>query len=510
MVEAEEFDYVVVGAGSAGSAVAARLSEDPAVTVALVEAGGPDDHPGIAVPLGALELFGSEVDWDFTTAPQPGLGGREVPWPRGRVHGGSSATNFQMWVPGHAADFEDWHPSWSWDHVRPYFRRAERWAGEREAGPGFGAAGPLWISPQRDPDPSSARFLDACAEVGLKPVEGGLSGPDNTGCALTPVTQREGVRWSSADGYLKPALGRSNLTVLSGRQAERVVLDAGGRAVGVRLADRALNARREVVLCAGAVGSPHLLLLSGIGPADELRAAGVTPRVDLPGVGRGLHDHMILDLAVHAPGATRFLEDGRERYERDRTGPLSSNIAEAVAFLRADGGDGPPDLELIWSPMAFSEEGEFIPGYTVGVVLLRPESRGRLTLASADPAVPPLIDPGYLTAEADVRTYVAGVRFAERILAAAALGDLHDGPVAPWPAGAGVADYVRERASTVFHPVGSCRMGDVVDERLRVRGVPGLRVVDASVIPAAPRGHTHAHAVMIAERAADLLREDRG
>ncbi|MFE9747838.1 GMC family oxidoreductase [Saccharothrix saharensis] len=510
MVEAEEFDYVVVGAGSAGCVLAARLSEDPAVTVALVEAGGPDDHPAIGVPLGALELFGSEVDWAFTTAPQPGLGGREVPWPRGRVHGGSSATNFQMWVPGHAADFDDWHPSWSWERVHPYFRRAERWVGEREAGPEFGTAGPLWISPQRDPDPSSARFLDACAEVGLKPVEGGLGGPDNTGCALTPVTQREGVRWSSADAYLKPASGRPNLTVLSGRQAERIMLDPDGRATGVRLADRAVSARREVVLCAGSVGSPHLLLLSGIGPADELRAVGVTPRVDLPGVGRGLHDHMILDLAVQAPDATRFLQDGRAQYERDRTGPLSSNIGEAVAFLRADGGDGPPDVELIWSPMAFSDDGDPIPGYTVGVVLLRPRSRGRLTLASADPAVPPVIDPGYLTEEADVRTYVAGVRFAERVLGAAALRDLHTGPVVPWPADDAVADYVRERATTVFHPVGSCRMGDVVDERLRVRGVPGLRVVDASVIPEAPRGHTHAHAVMIAERAAGLLREDRG
>ncbi|WP_433262078.1 GMC family oxidoreductase [Actinosynnema sp. CS-041913] len=505
MTEAVEFDYVVVGAGSAGCAVAARLSEDPGVTVALVEAGGPDDHPDIAVPLGALELFGSAVDWDFPTLAQPGLGGREVRWPRGRVLGGSSSTNFQMWVPGHAEDFASWHPSWSWDHVRPYFRKAERWAGEPADGGAFGRDGPLWIAPQRDPDPSTARFLDACVAAGLKPVAGGLGGPDNSGCAPTPVTQSAGARWSCADGYLRPAAARPNLTVLTGGPVHRVLL-SDGRATGVRLADRILTARREVVLSAGAVGSPHLLLLSGIGDPDELRAAGVAPRVDLPEVGRGLHDHLILDLAVHAPAATRFLEDARDRYERYRMGPLTSNIGEAVAFLRADGGAGPPDLELIWSPMAFGDDGTPLPGYTVGVVLLRPESRGRLTLADTDPATAPRIDPGYLTAEADVRTYTAGVRFAERILDSAALRPLHRGPVAPWPAGDAVADYIRARAQTVFHPVGSCRIGAVVDEHLRVRGVPGLRVVDASVIPEAPRGHTHAHAVMIGERGADLIR----
>nr|AIS85770.1 choline dehydrogenase [Verrucosispora sp. MS100047] len=501
-----EFDYVVVGAGSAGCAVAARLSEDPTVTVALLEAGGPDDHPDIRVPLGALELIGSELDWDFGTLPQPHLGGREVRWPRGRVLGGSSATNFQMWVPGHAEDFTSWPPSWSWEQVRPWFRRAEHWAGPAEDRGALGTGGPLWISPQRDPDVSSLRFLQACAEVGLAPVDGALAGPDNRGYALTPVTQRDGARWSSADGYLRPALHRPNLTVLTGAQAHRVLIDDGHRATGVRLADRTVTARREIVLSAGTVGSPHLLLLSGIGDPDDLHAAGVRPQVELPAVGRGLHDHMILDLAVRADDATRFLQDGRERYQRDRMGPLTSNIGEAVALLRADGAAGAPDVELIWSPMAFDDTGTPIPGYTLGVVLLRPRSRGRLTLGSADPHTPPRIDPGYLTDDADLRTFVAGVRFAERILDSAALRTLHQGPVVPWPADGTVAEYVRQRAQTVFHPVGSCRFGDVVDADLRVHGVTGLRVADASVIPEAPRGHTHAHAVMIGERAADLIR----
>ncbi|GAA2683277.1 MULTISPECIES: GMC family oxidoreductase [Actinosynnema] len=505
---AREYDYVVVGAGSAGCAVAARLSEDPAVSVALVEAGGPAEHPDIAVPLGALDLIGSEVDWAFSTGPQAGMGGRVVPWPRGRVHGGSSAVNFQMWLPGHPADFDDWPPSWSWRAVEPFLRRAERWAGEPGDGGALGVDGPLWISPQRDPDPSTERFLGACEEVGLKRVEVGPGNPDGVGCAPTPVTQRDGARWSSADGYLAPALGRPNLDLRDRALAHRVLLDADRRATGVLLVGgEVLTARREVVLSAGAVGSPHLLLLSGIGPAAELRAAGVDPVLDLP-VGRGLRDHLILDLAVGVPGATRFLADGRDRWARERRGPATSNIAEAVAFFRADGGEGPPDLELIWSPMAFAPDGTPVPGYTVGVVLLRPRSRGALTLERADPRVPPRIDPGYLTDPADARALAAGVRFAERVLRAGALREPGARLLDPWPDGDALEGYARERASTVFHPVGTCALGAVVDERLRVRGATGLRVADASVVPEAPRGHTHAHAVLVAERAADLIRAD--
>ncbi|WP_259468147.1 GMC family oxidoreductase [Rhodococcus sp. SBT000017] len=493
---------MIVGAGSSGCVLAARLSEDPRVSVALVEAGGADSHPDITVPLSALELLGSEVDWDYVTEPQSGLGGRAVSWPRGRVIGGSSSINFQMWVPGHPADFDSWPENWSAEKVAPYFRRAERWSGPVQEGRAFGTRGPLWISPQRDPDPSTHLFLEACESIGIHRPSGGLGAIHNVGCALTPVTQHYGARWSSADGYLKPVLGRPNLTVLSSQTAQCVLFD-GSTATGVRLEDFEVAARREVVLSAGSVGSPHLLMLSGIGPAKQLQAVGIEPLVDLP-VGLMLQDHTILDLAVNAAAATRFLGVSRERYEQKRMGPLTSNIGEGVAFLRADGGDGPPDLELIWSPIAFDSAGLTIPGYTLGVVLLRPESRGIISLASSDPNSRPYIDPRYLTAPADVSAYLAGLKVAKKILDA--LGDKHDGPVDPWPSDDSVIDYIRDRASTVFHPIGSCAIGSVVDDQLRVYGTTKMRVVDASVIPSAPRGHTHAHAVMIAERAADLIR----
>ncbi|MBW4716736.1 GMC family oxidoreductase [Saccharothrix obliqua] len=514
-----EFDYVVVGAGSAGCVVAARLSEDPSVRVALVEAGGADDHPDVAVPLATAELFGGELDWDLATTPQDGLAGRSVTWPRGRALGGSSTINFQMWVPGPVGDVDTWDagPLWTSERFGPYFRRVERWAGDPADGWTHGDAGPLWISPPRDPDPSSHAFVEACAEVGLKPVAGGLGGSPDAGATLTPLTQLDGRRWSAADGYLRPALDRPNLTVITGTRVHRVVL-SGNRATGVRLADGVLTARREVVLCAGAVGSPHLLMLSGIGDPDRLAAAGVEPRVALPAVGAGLHDHLVVDLPLRAAEpATRFTDLGpaaRHAYERDRTGPFSSNLAEAVAFFRADGGAGPPDLELIWVPALFGADGAPLPGRTLGVVLLQPRSRGRVDLVDADPATPPRLDPGYLADPADVAALVRGVRFAEEVVAAPALRSAVSGPLEPWPADdEGLGGFVRSHAETVFHPVGTCRVGRgpdaAVDPRLKVRGVEGLRVVDASVIPHVPRGHTHAHAVAIGERGAELIQEEQ-
>ncbi|MEV4630615.1 GMC family oxidoreductase N-terminal domain-containing protein [Micromonospora sp. NPDC049523] len=522
--DAGTFDYIVVGAGSAGCVVASRLSEDPGVRVALIEAGDPDDDPEIRVPFASPGFFGSALDWAFDTTAQPGLAGREIYWPRGRTLGGSSSINFQMWVPGGAVDFEAWVAAagglWAWSAVEPYFRRAERWAGAREDGHTHGQHGPLWISMPRDPDPSTEVFLDACVETGLKPIAGGLGGPDTSGCAISPVNQLDGARWSAADGYLRPALRRENLTVVTGQLVRRVVLDADRRAVGVELGYGLLRALREVVLCAGTVGSPQVLMRSGVGEPESLGRAGIRPRVELPGVGRNLRDHLILDLAVRARGPLRFTgvngRASRRRYEQERLGPLTSNIGEAVAFLRADGQVGAPDLEFIWSPVAFGADGGVLDGYTLGVVLLQPESHGRIDLTGADPAAAPAIDPGYLTAEADLRTYLTGVRLAERLLATEALRPLVGDPLGPWAFG--LSDeaceaLVRENAQTVFHPVGTCRMGRpddpdaVVDPWLRVRGVTGLRVVDASVIPRLPRGHTHAHAVMIGERGADLIRE---
>ncbi|WP_156727212.1 GMC family oxidoreductase [Streptomyces apocyni] len=522
----ETFDYIIVGAGSAGCVLAARLSEDPSVTVALVEAGDSgDDERSIQVPWLAPTLMGSAYDWAFSTTAQPGLGGREVFYPRGKVLGGSSAINFMMWIPGHRLDFDDWNEavgdSWSWGRVEPYLRKSERWAGEFEPGRTYGTEGPLWIAPPQDPDPTTESFLQACAELGLKEIDGGLGGPGGTGTSVTPLNQYRGARWSAADGYLRPALKRANLRLISGVRVDRVTL-TDGRATGVELAGTRIAARREVILSAGAVGSPHLLLLSGVGDPDELRRAGAELTAALPGVGRNLSDHLILDLAVDTTApvalADADTEANRKRYEEDRRGPLTSNVAEAVAFLRADGEPGAPDLELIWTPVAFTEDTESgtRPGLTIGVVLLRPESRGSVGLASADPAAPPVIDPGYLSAPADVHTFRAGVRFAERVFGAGALRPLAGEALGDWRPGLDdteVEGYVRAAAQTLFHPVGTCRPGPagdasaVVDERLRVHGVAGLRVVDASVIPTVPRGHTHASVVMVAERAAELIRE---
>ncbi|MFI8828846.1 GMC family oxidoreductase [Streptomyces sp. NPDC053431] len=516
----EAFDYVIVGAGSAGCVLAARLSASPGTRVALVEAGGEDEGEDFTIPFGAVNLLGSPSDWGYSTVEQPGLTGRSVYWPRGKVLGGSSSTNFQMWVPGHRRDYAAWEeaagPDWSWEAVRPYYRRTERWSGRPEQGRAYGTGGPLWISPPRDPDPSTARFLEACAELGLPPITGGLDGTDDAGATLTPLNQLRGARWSAADGYLRPARDRENLSVFTGETVHRVLLE-GGRATGVQLSDRRLTAHREVILCAGTVGSPQLLMLSGIGDPDELRGAGVEPRVALSGVGRNLHDHVGLDVVVKAARPMRLADADtpahRRMYEEDRLGPLTSNMTEAVAFLRADGADGPPDLELIWAPVAFTDDSPHgTDGLTVAVVLLQPDSRGRITLNDADPSGPPLIDPGYLTAQADLDTFVAGVRFAERLFETRALRPLVDGPPDTLDAAA-PARTVRERAQTLFHPVGTCRMGRadegaVVDSRLRVHGVEGLRVADASVIPRVTRGHTHAPAVMIGERAAEFVMRD--
>ncbi|MEU0162738.1 GMC family oxidoreductase N-terminal domain-containing protein [Streptomyces sp. NPDC006261] len=532
----ELFDYVIVGAGSAGSVLAARLTEDPDVRVALIEAGGPDSDPTVRIPSASLALLGTDLDWGYRTVPQPGLGDRTVDWPRGKVLGGSSSVNFQMWIPGSAEDYDAWGsvagPTWSWRAVRPYLRRAERWAGPGAEGTTYGGDGPLWISPPRDPDPTTPHFLCACAELGLGPLPGGLGGPHLHGSALTPLNQRDGVRWSSADGYLRPALERSNLTVFTGEQARRIVLE-NGRARGVELSARRLSARREVILSAGAIGSPHLLMLSGIGDGRDLAAAGVEPRVHLPGVGRNLHDHATVDVIRHAVTPVRLAHsdtpEAAKRYEEDRLGPLTSNIAEAVGFFRSDVGDGdggthgsdglngsggPPDLEVIWAPIAFQGE-SLADGLTIGVVLLQPESRGEVTLQGPDPETPPLIDPGYLSAEADLHRLAAGVRFAERLFATDALRPLAGGAMAPWTDGLGeeaLHQHIRDHAGTLFHPVGTCRMGladdldAVVDPELRVRQVQSLRVVDASVMPRIIGGHTHAPAVMLAERAADLIR----
>jgi choline dehydrogenase len=518
---AAEFDYVVVGAGSAGCALANRLSARGDVRVALVEAGPRDRKLEIRMPAGFTKLFHGPLDWDLSTTAQPELKGRELYWPRGRVLGGSSSFNAQMWVRGARADYDAWAeaaPGWSFDDVLPYFKRSERRVGSN-AGDVYGTDGPVWVEELRDPSPLRLPFLDACAEAGLARLPE-LNEPGIDGYGPTPVTQHRGRRWSSADAYLRPALRRPNLAVFLGRQVSRVVLE-DGRATGIEAAGpdgsvRRLSARREVVLCAGAVHSPHLLQHSGVGDPADLDAAGIGTVVELPGVGKNLQDHLSVPVIrftrdaitlVGAEAPTQLL-----RYLLLRRGMLTSNVGEGVAFVRSDPSLAHPDLELIFAPGPFINHGQDDPpghGITIGVVLLTPASRGTVAPRSADPASAPAIDAGYLTHPDDLPRLVTGMRAADALFDSAALGPHVTVPMMPAEGETDLDEYVRLNAQTLYHPVGTCRMGTgddaVVDPELRVRGVAGLRVADASVMPDIIRGHTHAPAIMIAEKAADLI-----
>jgi choline dehydrogenase len=522
---AETYRYVIVGAGSAGCVLANRLSADPACQVALLEAGRPDRKREFRIPLAFIKLFQSAYDWNYRTSKQPHLSDRELYWPRGKTLGGSSSINGMAWVRGHAADYDGWAqycPGWTYDEVLPYFHRAEHRVGSNIGGV-YGASGPQFVSELRDPNPTTSAFLAACAEFGMRRLDE-LNELDNIGCAPTPVTQRRGLRHSAADAYLRPARRRRNLTVVTRTHVRRILFD-GKRAIGVEYEDAAgvthrVTASHEVILSAGTINSPQLLMLSGIGDPDRLRAAGVEPRHELAGVGANLQDHLAAGMAVHCPRPVTLVAAGSPiqlaRFLIARRGMLASSINEAIAFVRSDPALTAPDIELIWLPVPFLGEGLTAPqahGLTVAVLYLTPESRGHIRLATADPAEPPVIDPGYLTAESDLGPLLAGIRIAERLCETDALRPYVGRPMAPWPGkvdDATLVRVVRENAQTAYHPVGTCRMGTddraVVDGELRVHGLNGLRVVDASVMPRITRGHPHAPTVMIAERAAEFIR----
>jgi choline dehydrogenase len=497
-------DYVIVGAGSAGCALANRLSENPASRVLLLEAGPRDRAKEIRIPAAFSKLFKSRFDWGYATTPQDGLAGRRIYFPRGRVIGGSSAMNAMMWIPGDRADFDAWPEGWGWETMEPYLRRVEDEA--------------CSITPLSDPNPMSVAFLEAVGEAQVA-TPSDLRPDALEGAGLVRVTQRRGLRCSAADNYLKPARGRRNLSVLSDCQALGISFD-GGRAVGVRYrrGGEEVNtpAEREVILSAGAIGSPQLLMVSGVGPADHLRELEIPVVRDLPDVGQDLQDHCMAIALFDAGGKdSLYAAESPKQLIRlllRRKGMLTSNVGEAAAFVRTRAGLPAPDLELIFAPVLYVKEGLVPPpshGFSIASVGLQPRSRGSVTLHSPDPSDAPEIDPAFLQDPADVDVLVDGVKLMRKIAGAGPLQRWLKAERAPGEKAQGddeIEQWIRENAHTIYHPVGTCALGRVVDSELRVRGVQGLRVADASVIPNLVRGHTHAATTMVAERAADLIR----
>jgi choline dehydrogenase len=518
------FDYIVVGAGSAGCVLANRLSEDPTTSVLLLEAGGPDRKAELHIPAAFSKLFKGPFDWAYYTEEQPTLHKRRLYWPRGKVLGGSSSLNAMIYTRGHRHDFDSWSDlgcrGWGFEDLLPYFKKSEN----QERGPSEHHAtdGPLCVSDLRTVNPLSRAFVDACVEAGM-PRNDDFNGAVQEGAGIFQVTQKRGRRHSAADAYLKPALNRPNLTVRTHAQATQILF-AANRATSIAYIqggqDREATATREILLCGGAVNSPHLLMLSGVGPADHLRSLGIPVVAVLPGVGRNLSDHLATIVAcecrqpVSLADAESFVN--LIRYMLFKAGPLTSNVGEAGAFLKTKPDLPAPDLEVIFGPAYYLNHGFDNPpghGFSVGPVLLSPKSRGFIELRSANPLEPPIIEPKYLDQYADLRVLVEGVKLCRRLSQSKALAPFR-GPEY-WPGSgartdADLAEAVRARAETLYHPLGTCKMGSdpmaVVDNHLRVHGIDGLRVVDGSILPTQITGHPNAAIIMIGEKAADLIR----
>ncbi|MDQ6873967.1 MAG: GMC family oxidoreductase N-terminal domain-containing protein [Actinomycetota bacterium] len=520
------YDYVIVGAGSAGCVLAGRLTEDPETKVLLLEAGGRDDADEVHIPLAFSQLFRTRHDWAYTTVEQKHAHGRCLYWPRGKLLGGSSSINAMIYIRGNPLDYDSWRDDygcagWGYADLLPYFRRSEDQA--RGASAFHGVGGPLRVEDPRHLHRLSRSFLTAGADWGLAPVED-FNGAAQEGIGAYQLTMRAGRRWSAADAYLHPALGRPNLTLHTDALVTRIVVEHG-RAVSVayRRHGEEVSARAgaEVLLAGGAVNSPQLLMLSGIGPAAHLAEHAIEVAVDLPGVGANLQDHPIVPVLWFTRGIDRDLNDyglrDLLRWRLTHRGMLTSNVAEAGAFFRSRAGLPAPDLQLHVAPAAFLDHGLSEPlghGFTMGPTLISVASRGSLRLRSADPRWQPAIDPAYLSESADVDALVAGIEAARGIAALPALARHLSREHLPGPdcsSADALRDYVRGNVETLYHPVSTCAMGTgelaVVDPQLRVYGVDGLRVVDASVMPAAPRGNTNAPTIALTERAADLIRD---
>jgi len=506
------FDYVIVGAGSAGCVLAARLSEDPDVRVLLLESGPPDVKENIHVPLGYLQLGATDVDWDYHSAPEAMCGNRRITLPRGRVLGGSSSINAMIYIRGNPLDYDEWGvPGWAWREMLPYFIKAE----DNERGPSelHGAGGPLPVSESRSRNRIAAAFVDAAEQAGMQRNDD-FNGPEQEGTGLYQVTQRGGMRASAAVSYLHPAMERENLTVMPYMHVERVIFD-GDRAAGVqasRLGEvQEFRAEREVILSGGAYNSPQLLMLSGVGPAEHLQMREIEVLLDQPAVGENLSDHPAAQLVYTTPEPESLLlalePAALEEFEATQTGPFTSNLAESGGFTRVEDGAPAPDTQFHVAPVQIIEEGMRDPeahGVWVSPCLLTEQSRGTVRLASADPTAKPIIN--------DMERMVAGLRRALEICAQPAFQPYAAEPfnVPDDDSEEGLRAHVARTTFAVYHPAGTCRMGTddaaVVDAELRVNGVQGLRVIDASVMPTVPRGNTNAPTIALAERAADLIR----
>ncbi|WP_024506635.1 choline dehydrogenase [Bradyrhizobium sp. ARR65] len=527
-----EFDYIIVGAGSAGCVLANRLSADGKHSVLLLEAGPKDKNIWIHVPLGYGKLFKERtVNWMYQTEPEPGLGGRQVFQPRGKVLGGSSSINGLLYVRGQHEDYDRWrqlgNTGWGFDDLLPYFKKAENQC--RGADQYHGAAGPLPVSDWRHADPLSEAFVKAAVEAGI-PYNPDFNGATQEGAGFFQTTTRKGRRASTAVAYLRPALHRGNLRVETSALGQRVLFD-GRRAVGVEYRQegivRTARARKEVVLSGGAYNSPQLLQLSGVGPAQLLKRHGIDVVLDAPGVGNDLQDHLQVRLVTRC--AQRItLNDivnhplrriwAGVHYGLLRKGALTIAAGTSGAFFKTSPRLATPDIQIHFIPFSTDKMGEKLhsfSGFTASVCQLRPESRGSLRIKSADPTAPPEIRINYLATETDRRAFIDGIRILRKILAAPALKSYCAGEVYPGPnvtSDDDLLEFCRQTGSTVYHPTSTCRMGNdplaVVDQRLRLRGIEGLRVVDASIMPDLVSGNTNAPVIMIAEKASDMILQD--